>query len=529
MPANRAGRPDAWHPSRRTGPRTAAIAAVLVALGLVGLGVEEAGELADGIAVVAVLGLLAATIAMLLVGVRVQHTAESRTHAALGRAVAAEAGERSRADELARILVASESLALTGEGQVDYLRVLAALTPDGGSSLLVRAESDSEGVVVAAHGPLALAAVGTQRPLSFGHDDGGREFVPLASFSSAGRIVGAQLLPGQICCGDQPVRAALAIGLADHGGRRLGWLGLVDHGAERVLEPSFVALAQLVANQIGVAMENNALLARVRHQLAEVRSVQEQLVQASKMSAVGELAAAVAHEVNNPLTGILGFAELLMAELPEDDPRHAEAAVIRDEAVRSRSIIRALLEFARPHPPQRIPSDVNELARSALELIRFRASEAGVRIVASYGDLPSVAIDSDAFRQVLLNLFNNAVDAMPFGGELRIMTVAERERLGIVVSDVGVGMDTSTRERIFAPFFSTRAGSAGGTGLGLSVSLQIVESHGGSIDVESTPGRGSVFTVWMPLESSAAGSDVVIPATGGTAGELDTPVGMAAA
>ena len=135
--------------------------------------------------------------------------------------------------------------------------------------------------------------------------------------------------------------------MADHGGRRLGWLGLVDHGAERVLEPSFVALAQLVANQIGVAMENNALLARVRHQLAEVRSVQEQLVQASKMSAVGELAAAVAHEENNPLTGILGFAELLMAELPEDDPRHAEAAVIRDEAVRSRSIIRALLEFAR--------------------------------------------------------------------------------------------------------------------------------------------------------------------------------------
>jgi signal transduction histidine kinase len=528
MPASRAGRPDAWRPSRKTGPRTAAVAAVLVALGLVGLGVEEAGELADGIAVVAVLGLLATTIAMLLVGVRVQRNAEARTRAALDRAVAAEAGERSRADELARILVASESLALTGEGQVDYLRVLEALTPDGGSSLLVRAESDSEGVVVAAHGPLALAAVGTQRPLSFGQDSEGGDFAPLASFSATGRVVGAKLPPGQIG-GDLPVRAALAIGLTDHGGRRLGWLGLVDHEAERILEPAFVTLAQLVASQIGVAMENNALLARVRRQLAEVRSVQEQLVQASKMSAVGELAAAVAHEVNNPLTGILGFAELLMAELPEDDPRHGEAAVIRDEAVRSRSIIRALLEFARPHPPQRIPSDLNELARSALELIRFRASEAGVRIVASYGDLPTIAIDSDAFRQVLLNLFNNAVDAMPFGGELRVVTVAEHERLGVVVADVGVGMDTSTRERIFAPFFSTRAGSAGGTGLGLSVSLQIVESHGGSIDVESTPGRGSVFTVWMPLESPAAGSDVVIPATAGTAGELGTPVGTAAA
>jgi len=114
MPASRAGRPNAWRLSRKTGLRTATFAGVLVALGLVGVGVEEAVEVADGIAVVAILGLLATIIAMLLVGVRVQRNAESRTRAALGRAVAAEAGERSRADELARILVASESLALTG-------------------------------------------------------------------------------------------------------------------------------------------------------------------------------------------------------------------------------------------------------------------------------------------------------------------------------------------------------------------------------------------------------------------------------
>ena len=243
-------------------------------------------------------------------------------------------------------------------------------------------------------------------------------------------------------------------------------------------------------------------LARV---LAEVQRVQQQLVQASKLSAVGELAAAVAHEVNNPLTGILGYAELLMDELPEDDPRHGEVAVIRDEAVRARTIVKALLEFARPRRPQRVPTNLNDLARSTLELVRFRASAAEVAIAAEYGDLPSLDIDADSFGQVLLNLFSNAVDAMPRGGRLRVATVVDPERVGVVVSDEGVGMDEETRARIFTPFFSTRPDGTGGDGLGLSVSLQIVESHGGTIEVESTPGGGSTFTVWLP-NSRPAGS-----------------------
>jgi signal transduction histidine kinase len=310
---------------------------------------------------------------------------------------------------------------------------------------------------------------------------------------------------------DSDVEAALAIRLVDHNGRRLGWLHLLDQRDEKILEPTFVNLAQLVANQIGVAMENNALLARVRHQLIEVQRVQEQLVQASKLGAVGELAAAIAHEVNNPLTGILGFAELLMSELPEDDPRHDEAAVIRDEAVRSRTIIRALLEFARPRPPQRIPSNLNDLARTTLDLIRYRASEADVRIISEFGALPCLEIDPDAFRQVLLNLLNNAVDAMPNGGELRVTTRAEHERVGVVVADIGVGMSAETRSRIFQPFFSTRAGNGAGTGLGLSVSLQVVEGHGGTIEVESTPGKGSAFTVWLPRSTPAFEGAVVVP------------------
>jgi C4-dicarboxylate-specific signal transduction histidine kinase len=264
---------------------------------------------------------LAAVVALLAIELRDLRVAQDRARSALHRAAASEATERSRADELARVLQASEGLALTGEGQVDYLSVMAAITPEGATSFLVRVESETHGAIVAAHGPLAASIVGLRRPLP-GDGVGVPPDVQIASFSSSGRVVGVAMPRVHLSGIGDDVVSALTIRLVDHGGRRLGWLHLLDHRGERVLESSFVNLAQLVASQLGVAMENNALLLKVRHQLVEVQRVQQQLVQASKLGAIGELAAAVAHEVNNPLTGILGFSELLMAELPEDDPRH---------------------------------------------------------------------------------------------------------------------------------------------------------------------------------------------------------------
>ena len=192
-----------------------------------------------------------------------------------------------------------------------------------------------------------------------------------------------------------------------------------------------------------------------------------------------------------------------MDGLSEDDERHDEAAVIREQAVRARSIVRALLEFAEPRQPQRILTNLNDLVRSTLELVRFRASAADVGISADYGDLSCLEIDADAFRQVLLSLFNNAIDAMPRGGRLNVTTAEDPARVGVVVSDQGIGMDEETLSRIFTPFFSARTGIIGRNGLGLSVSLQIVENHGGTIEVESTPGLGSKFTVWLPRSWSA--------------------------
>ncbi len=156
-------------------------------------------------------------------------------------------------------------------------------------------------------------------------------------------------------------------------------------------------------------------MGELRRELVEVQRYQRQLVRTSRLGAVGELAGAVAHEVNNPLTGILGFSELLLGGLPEGDPRRVEAQMIRDEAIRARSIIRALLELARPRLLQRIMTSLNDLTRSTLDVVRPRAYQAGVEIVANYGDVGSLDIDPDAIGEVLPNLCNNAIDAMPAG------------------------------------------------------------------------------------------------------------------
>ena len=447
---------------------------------------------------------------LLASGLRDLRASEARARVAVDRATAAELAQRSSADELARVLKAAGSLALTGDGQAGYLSVLKALTPDGATSFLVLGDGEEEATVAAAHGPFAASVVGSRHPIWAPHGGLG-EAAPVASYSAGGRNVGVAVPREEMAGADVPIEAGLSIRILDRRGRDLGSLHVLDHRDARILEPGFVGLTRFVANQIGVAVETNALLARVRLQFVEAQRAQRQLVQASRLGAMGELAAAVAREVNNPLTGILGYAELLMDGLSQDDERHDEAAVIRDQAVRARSIIRALLEFAEPRQPQRILTDLNDLVRSTLELVRSRASDADVGIAADYVDLACVEMDADALGQVLLSLFNNAIDAMPRGGRLHVTTAEESGRVGVVVSDDGIGMDDETLGRIFTPFFSARTGSIGRIGLGLSVSLQIIENHGGTIEVESAPGHGSTFTVWLPrswssLDGSAFGA-----------------------
>lgn len=240
-----------------------------------------------------------------------------------------------------------------------------------------------------------------------------------------------------------------------------------------------------------------------RARLAAQQEAEMRLVQAGKLAAVGEMAAGIAHELNNPLTTVTGFSELILDEMPKDAPHRADVEMVLHEALRARGVVRRLLDFARQGERTRAKSDMNEIVSDALALTKHFVHTSGVQLdVVFKKDLPWVSVDSNQMKQVLLNLIHNSLQAMPTGGTLEIKTDAhvkhDREWVTIAIKDNGIGIESRDQEHIFEPFFTTKGGS-GGTGLGLSVTYGIVTDHGGTIEVESQPGAGSVFTVWLPV------------------------------
>jgi two-component system, NtrC family, sensor kinase len=229
----------------------------------------------------------------------------------------------------------------------------------------------------------------------------------------------------------------------------------------------------------------------------ETEQLQRQLIHTSKMSAVGELSAAVAHGVNNPLTGVLGYAELLLADWPPGDPRREELEIIRSEALRARDIVRALVDFARPGDPTRAPIDLRETMATTLDLVRYHFGRNGITLVDDLEPVAPVEADPGAIQQAILNLCQNAVQAMPDGGELHVTLRGAADEAIIRVEDTGGGMDDSVAEHAFQPFFTTREAS-GASGLGLSVTRRLIEAHGGTITLASTPGRGTCVEVRLP-------------------------------
>jgi signal transduction histidine kinase len=261
--------------------------------------------------------------------------------------------------------------------------------------------------------------------------------------------------------------------------------------------------------------ENDRLVGELRAELDERERVQARLIETSRLAAVGELAAGVAHEVNNPLTGVLGYAEILLEDLPADDPRRSDVATIRTEALRARSIVRALRDFARPHEPVVVAADLPELVTRTLDLLRHPLTRAGVKIAESHGDLPPVELDPQAIQQVVLNVVTNAMQAMPDGGTLRVSSMLLGGEAVVTIADDGEGMDEAAAAQAFVPFYSGRRES-GASGLGLSVSLGLVESHGGSIRIESQAGVGTTVEIRLPVTARASAADPagVVPGPG---------------
>ncbi|GAB4401001.1 MAG: hypothetical protein OHK0052_24580 [Anaerolineales bacterium] len=284
----------------------------------------------------------------------------------------------------------------------------------------------------------------------------------------------------------------------------IGVLAVADDTPGRTFSPTDVQLLELLAPQMAVFIRNARLYQELQERMDAQRQTENQLVRSARLAAVGEMAAGVAHELNNPLTTVAGFVELALDELAPDSPLRADLQLVLREAHRARGVVRRLLDFSRPAENVRIRTDLNELVSDVLTLVQHLVRTGGVEIrIKLWDDLPSIKIDPNQIKQVLLNLVHNALQAMPRGGTLTIQTTRQQRDeqlwLTVMVQDTGDGIPPEHMERLFEPFFTTRPVGSG-TGLGLSVSYGIVKEHQGFIEVDSALGSGSAFTVWLPVK-----------------------------
>lgn len=227
------------------------------------------------------------------------------------------------------------------------------------------------------------------------------------------------------------------------------------------------------------------------------------LRQAEKLSAMGQLAAGVAHEINNPLSIILGFAEAIQRRIKAEDPIYEGMASIVRESIRCKDLVQHLLSFARQRVPGFKLEHPGKVLRNALALIEAQARVRNILIdLDIQQDLTEVWMDRNQIEQVLINLCANAIDAMSPGGRLSVFVHQTGPSLIIQVVDTGTGIPPEVQTRMFEPFFTTKE-IGKGTGLGLSLAYDIVQKHQGQIEFKTTPGKGTTFTVRLPIKNKA--------------------------
>lgn len=289
---------------------------------------------------------------------------------------------------------------------------------------------------------------------------------------------------------------------------------------------------KLATGLLNVALDGETLIGMVvditalKQGAAERERLEQQLERAQRVEAVGRLAGGVAHDLNNVLTAIIGFAHMLAEAVPPGHEERESVDGILEAAGRAAGLTRSLLAFSRKQPLQPRPVDLRELVRGVAGMLRRLLGE-DVEFVLDLPEEPLVAVvDPARLEQVLVNLGTNARDAMPGGGRLTVAAAratldpAEAAGLGLdgagpwarlTVRDTGQGMSEEVQRQAFEPFFTTK-GTGKGTGLGLSIVHGIVRQHGGAVAVESRPGEGATFTIWLPASEAAAGSLAPAPA-----------------
>jgi two-component system NtrC family sensor kinase len=248
-----------------------------------------------------------------------------------------------------------------------------------------------------------------------------------------------------------------------------------------------------------------AALAARDEQLREF--TRKKVMESERLAVVGQLAADVAHELNNPLQGIVTYSHLLLERMVADDPKRGSVEKIANQAARCATIIRALLDFSRPKKPHKRPVNLCALIDECFSLVEDRALFHNIEVTRDFADcIPEAIVDPAQMQQVFMNLIINAAEAMGGVGRLTVKTRfdLERETIQIAFSDTGHGIDEENLARIFDPFFTTKE-VGHGTGLGLAISFGIVKEHGGNITVESQVGAGTTFAIELPLGEELPG------------------------
>jgi signal transduction histidine kinase len=237
---------------------------------------------------------------------------------------------------------------------------------------------------------------------------------------------------------------------------------------------------------------------KIQKTTADLRKTEAQLIRSDKLAALGQLAAGIAHEIRNPLTSINILIHSLTENFPSGNSSREDLKVIEEEINRINEIVDQFLRFAKPAPPLLEKAEVLSIFEETLQLLRPQIEKHRILVQKEFHPLPPILMDREQMKQAILNLLLNAVQAMPKGGHLTLKGhVPEDNRwVQLSIQDSGVGIPGEDIDKLFNPFFSTKEG---GIGLGLSITHRIIDQHDGKIEVESAPGKGTLFTVWLPI------------------------------
>ncbi len=239
--------------------------------------------------------------------------------------------------------------------------------------------------------------------------------------------------------------------------------------------------------------------------LREKRELEKQLLRTEKLSSLGKMAAGIAHEINQPLTGVLTFAHLLLKKFKDDEATRLDLELIVRETTRIKKIVQGVLDFGRETPMKKELQAIEDILDTTLKIIIHQERFFGINLIKKYGaDIPPVKADSSRMEQVFLNIIFNALEAMGGSGTLTVQTRKTSEGVEVDLSDTGPGIPAEILDKIFDPFYTTKDSTEGlGMGLGLAVCYGIVKKHNGDIQVTSSPELGTTFTVRLPLAEPA--------------------------